>query len=72
MGKHWTFRGDKQLDPILREWTDQNEKSFHVRQALRQYLFGVTVPTTRIQIPDIQSIISDDDKNIELSFDDWR
>ena len=38
MAEHWTFRGDKQLDPILRIWTEQNEKSFHVRQALRQYV----------------------------------
>lgn len=36
--KIWTFRGDKQLDPILKKWSDQSEKSFHLRQALRGYL----------------------------------
>lgn len=36
--KSWSFRGDYELDPILKKWSKQSEKSFHVRQALRQYL----------------------------------
>lgn len=38
MGRCWSFRGDDELDPMLKKWSKQNEKSFHIREALRKYL----------------------------------
>ena len=37
MGQCWSFRGDDELDPVLKEWSKRHEKSFHIRQALRLY-----------------------------------
>lgn len=37
MGKCWSFRGDDELDPILEKWSKRHEKSYHIRQAIRQY-----------------------------------
>lgn len=69
MGRTWTFRGDQQLDPILTKWTEQNEKSFHVRQALRQYLSGNR--PLDFQIPEL-SLNELPDQKIELCFDEWK
>lgn len=70
----WTFRGDCELDPILEKWTKQNEKSFHVRQALRQYCFGAR-PVQQQMIFEFQPAVMMGEEILnepELSLDEWR
>lgn len=70
MGRTWTFRGDQQLDPILKEWTDRSEKSFHVRQALRQYLLGTVAMNFQIQEYSLPPELTE--QEINLSFEEWK
>lgn len=66
MGKCWTFRGDKEIDTHLEKWTKQHEKSFHIRQALRQY---VQRGTNYVQVEDVK--IEEVEGEVELNLDDW-
>lgn len=65
--KIWTFRGDGELDPILTKWSKQSEKSFHVRQALRQYLNGNNL----IQMSSDPAQVEVERGEVEVSFDEW-
>lgn len=66
--KIWTFRGDGELDPILTKWSKQSEKSFHVRQALRQYLNGTNFIQTSFDLSKQTEI---EPQEAEISFAEW-
>ena len=66
--KTWTFRGDSELDPILKKWSKRFEKSFHIRQALRLYTNG----SNFIQANYAHELyVGEDAKEAEVSFDEW-
>ena len=64
----WTFRGDGELDPILKQWSKQSEKSFHVRQALRQYLNGNNFIQASF---DLIKKTEFEPREAEISFAEW-
>jgi predicted transcriptional regulator len=63
----WTFRGDSELDPILKRWSKQSEKSFHVRQALRSYIHGSTFIQARFESEQVEV----ERGEVEMNFDEW-
>ena len=65
----WTFRGDGELDPILAKWSKISEKSFHVRQALRQYING-GIPYLHNEIS-YESSPENEQLEVELSLSEW-
>lgn len=69
--KTWTFRGDRELDPILKKWSKQSEKSFHVRQALRQYL-SLSCSFAHVSLGlEIEQLMETNFNEIEVSLNEW-
>lgn len=66
MGKCWSFRGCEEIDEYLEKWTKQHEKSFHIRQALRQY---VQKGSSFVQTESVE--IEEAEGDVELNLDDW-
>lgn len=65
--KTWTFRGDDELDQILLKWSKQHEKSFHIRQALKQYLNGSNFIRQSVDPFEIEV----EHGEVEISLDEW-
>lgn len=71
---HWSFRGDDEIDPFISKWAKKSEKSFHIRQALRMYLFGERTQAQQLSFKQIEFEFKCEKAAVpeQLSFDDWR
>lgn len=70
----WTFRGDDELDPVLSSMRMKNERSFHIRQALRQYFFGARLAqqsTVGFDLRDIPKKDLEIEEDLEIELTDF-